>query len=145
MPEPPVAVQNNLPGPAVFSDLALKVAIEWEGKGHIDPRTEQPSGRDIRLVPHDVIVSNVNFIEAVNRGDFTLLNASEAVEHSLSQQAQAWNFRNTAADEQARAVIDQSSKPFAVVQMDEAGRVTDGDPAQARPAEPAGRPVPLPQ
>jgi hypothetical protein len=65
----PVLVQNNEDGPTVFTDISTKESVDWEGRG-------DPLGGDVQIVP-EVFVNNPNFIRAIQRGTFEIVNADE--------------------------------------------------------------------
>jgi len=95
----PFLVRNLAPGPAVFTDLANNIALEWQGAG-------DPNGDDIQQVP-DGLADNVNFLRSVTRGIFVVEEATEEMQAKLTASGEAWRRRNEA---QAKAAIDTLEK-----------------------------------
>lgn len=82
MPDAPVLVRNTEDGPTVFSDLVTKEVIEWKGK-------DDPSGGDIQRVPAKFVTENVNFLNAITRGLFEVVEADQEVLDALAASQKA--------------------------------------------------------
>lgn len=93
----PVLVQNLQAGPTVLSN-GKDLNLEWQGK-------DDPSGNDVQYVPDDV-VTKVEFITAVRKGIFKVINPSEEVSQMLAGQDASYRARQDAIDAAARAAID---------------------------------------
>lgn len=121
----PVAVRNNEKGPSVFSDPASNIAIEWAGLGDAE-------GGDIQLVP-DSLMSDINFMRAINRGIFEPVEMSADVQDKIDHQGEAYRERRDAAETLTESVMDrQSERPIIIGSIDEKGTVVaDPNPRSA--------------
>lgn len=97
----PVLVRNSENGPTVFTDSSTNTQVEWQGAG-------DPSGEDVQQVP-DVLVENVAFLKAVQRGIFVIEEASDATRESLAKQTASWQRRTDEAKAASVEAIDPST------------------------------------
>lgn len=119
----PVLVRNREDGPAVFSDPANNIAVEWQGAG-------DPSGEDVQHVP-DVLLEYPNFIKALNRGIFEVVEASPEVQERLDRQVAAYQSRRASSERAGEAAIDrESERTVASAVITETGKVVDGKPEE---------------
>lgn len=95
----PVLVKSNVAGPTVFSIPSKNIAIDWSASG-------DPDGNDYQYVP-DEVVTDVNFMKAMNRGVFAVVEASDAVHEAIARQGEAYLRRQEIATQAAKDVIDQ--------------------------------------
>lgn len=96
----PVLVRNNEPGPTVLT-VDKDNAFEWKGKG-------DPNGEDLQHLP-DSVAENVNFMKAVNRGIFTIEEASEDTKALLEKQGSSFRERMEAQRQASAASLDQEA------------------------------------
>ncbi len=94
----PVLVQNNQAGPTVFSDMKDN-RLTWEGKG-------DPAGGDVQMVSDDLVTKDVNFLTAIRKGIFTVVEAPEDIQRAIDAQVGRFQARSAQAQDSALAAID---------------------------------------
>lgn len=97
----PVLVRNTELGPTVFTDANTKTQVEWAG-------ANDPSGEDIQQVP-DLLVENVSFLKAIQRGVLVIEEATPEVREALARQTTSWQARRKTAEDASTAVIDEQA------------------------------------
>lgn len=119
----PVLVRNTESGPAVFSDPAKNIAVEWQGSG-------DKNGEDVQHVP-DEVLDNVNFLKALQRGIFEVVEASPEVQERLDRQVSAYQQRRAASAQAGEDALDrQAERTVATAVISETGKVVNGKPEE---------------
>jgi hypothetical protein len=96
----PVAVRNQLPGIATFTDENTKINMIWQAHG-------DPNGGDVKEV-HPSMLLNPQFRENVLRGIYTVESDPDVLNNALMLQRHGWDQRqaetaNAAAQIQSAA------------------------------------------
>lgn len=94
----PLLVQNLQSGPTTFSVLSDNVQIEWQGK-------DDPGGNDVQHVP-DLLAQNVDFLRALQRGIFEIVEAPDSVKDALAKQTSSYRDRQSKENEATVSAID---------------------------------------
>ena len=109
----PLLVRNNEDGPAVFTDFANNIAIEWQSKG-------DAAGEDIQQVPESML-ENPAFTKALNRGIFEVVEGPAEIVERVKNQIAAYRQRRGSADEveEKTPIVDQrGNKTIAMVTVE---------------------------
>lgn len=130
-------VRNLQPGPTVFADKASDTSIEWAGR-------DDPSGDDLQQVPEALLKDNIQFLRAVQRGVFEVVDPSEDTKALLDRQVNAWKERQSADTAQAQASIDPAANNDIIsvpcVGPNSRGNGDCGEPVTVREKQSADRP-----
>lgn len=107
----PVMIRNQKNGPTTFTDVASDVEIAWQGG-------------EVRAVP-DSLLSNVEFINALNQGVFVVETNEDQAQAEIRSRVEAAAEAKAARKAEVLSRIDSSAdRVVARADIDEKGNIT---------------------
>lgn len=101
VPNTMMLVRNKHGNPTVFCDEVSGMKQKWGPAG-------DPLGDDLQQIP-TAMLSNIDFVRALNRGVFEIVNADADTAALLEMQARSWQDRQAAAAAAVQASFDPNA------------------------------------